>query len=212
MSTGVKQQVDSQTDSTIESAPAAQPSGVAHPTDWWGAGKSTTRATQIVPPVIIYPKARVRSRVLPGLMVTSGAVAIAGSALPWITAHFLRFTADVDGTSHVITTAFGLNGWVTIAGGAGVLLLGALMMISDETSLRVLGSLFATATAGFSTYELVRVLQKLHYGHSAAVQLGPFSAYLAGRAHVGYGLIMLVSAAGVAALAALLELNAASRD
>jgi hypothetical protein len=137
-------------------------------------------------------RSAIRSRVMPGIMVLGAATVLAGSTLPWLTIGRTYF----DGTSAVLSTAFGINGWVAMAAAEVLLLLAALMMVSDERAIRQLGLLAALGTAAATSYELVRVLQKVHY------EKAPF------HFHVGYGLVMAEVAALVALVAAAIEVGA----
>jgi hypothetical protein len=134
----------------------------------------------------------IRSRIMPGLMVLGAATVLAGSTLPWLTIGRVYF----DGTSAVLSTAFGINGWVAMAAAEVMLLMAALMMISEERAIRQLGLLAALGTAAATSYELVRVLQKVHY------EKAPF------HFHAGYGLVMAEIAALVALMAAAIEVGA----
>ena len=131
---------------------------------------------------------------MPGIMVLGAATILAGSTLPWLTIGRTYF----DGTSAVLSTAFGINGWVAMAAAEVVFVMAALMMVSEERAVRWLGLLGALGTAGVIGYELIRVLQKVHY------EKRPF------HFHVGYGLVMASIAALVVLLAAAIEV--AARD
>jgi hypothetical protein len=147
-----------------------------------------------------------QNAVLPTVMMAGGIVTIVGSTLPWVSATILRHTATVAGTNHGITTAISVNGWVTIAGGAAVTLLASLMIVSGERALRWLATILSLATTGFAVYDIVRIVQKIDDAKTKAARLrAPFVGNLLGHITVGYGLIMVVAAASVAALAALLS-------
>jgi hypothetical protein len=127
------------------------------------------------------------------------------STQAWITSNFLQHMSAVDGTDKVVSTAFGINGWATFSLGAALVALSAVMMASDERGIRILTSLVAAGLLAASGYELIRVLQKIHYAHSASSRMGSLAYELLGRAHVGYALIVLTAAAGVAFVASLME-------
>lgn len=177
-----------------------QPEAAA-PKDWWSSGVSDRRPTQVTVPTVT---SRRPNAFLPTLMIAGGVVAAVGSTLPWVSARILGHTYMVDGTDHAISTAISVNGWVTLAGGATVALLGALMIISGERALRWLGIVLSLATTGFAVYDIVRIVQKIDESKSRTRHAGPVIANLLGHVTVGYGLIMVVAAAGVASLAALL--------
>lgn len=174
---------------------------------WWGAGSAPHRPNVGSTPSVGYGRSYARSRVLPGLMVICGGLAMVMSTQAWITAHFLQHASSVDGTDKVVSTAFGVNGWMTFALGAALVALCAVMMASDQRGIRVLTALVATGLLAGSGYELIRVLQKIHYAHSVSSRMGSLAYELLGRAHVGYALIVLTAAAGAAFIASLIELT-----
>ena len=176
-------------------ADGAAPAQVNPPTAaWWSAPGGSPQSMTMPRAVPTPARPAVRSRIMPGLMVLGAATVLAGSALPWLTIGRVYF----NGTSAVLSTAFGINGWVTMAAAEVVILMAALMMISDERAVRWLGLLGALGTAGVTGYELIRVMQKIHY------EKAPL------HFHVGYGLVMASIAALVVLLAAAVE--AAARD
>jgi hypothetical protein len=170
--------------------------------DWWAAGTAAPSPTRLTAPVVVHaPRPYAHSTVVPAVLVVCGAVAMAASTLPWITANFLRHTSDIEGTDGAITRAISLNGWLTFSGGAAILVLGALMVTSSERALRFLVLFIAFVTAGFAAYDVFRILQQIRDARSAATRLGPFAYSLAGHLHIGYGLVVVASAAGVALVA-----------
>jgi hypothetical protein len=177
--------------------------------DWWGAGSAGQRPTVGTIPQVVSPRSHIRSRLLPGVVVLCAGTAVFMSTQPWITAHFLRHMSSIYGTDKVVSTAFGINGWATLAAAAALVLVSALTLVSDDRALRYLSGLIAAGLAGLSAYELVRVLQKIHYARSESARMGALSTQLLGRAHVGYGLIVLAAAAGLALVASLLDASSA---
>ena len=191
---------------TVEpKAPAGRDRPVGR--DWWGVGSAPHRPNVGTLPSQRSGRSYTRSRFLPGLMVLCGATVMVMSTQPWVTAHFLSHTSFVYGTDKAVSTAFGIDGWATFAAGAALLVLSALMMVSEERGLRALAALVAAGTVALAAYETTRVLQKLHYTHSVSARMGPLAYGLLGRAHVGYALIVLGAAAVVAFLSSLAELN-----
>ena len=189
-------------------------SGQAVPTgttngDWWAAGRAAHRPTVGTIPVVQTNRSFARSALIPGLMMICGAVVMVASTMPWLTANFLHHMSYISGTDQSVATAFGVNGWVTFACGGGLAVLSALMIISDEGALRVLAGFVSAAAVGLAGYELIRVLQQIHYARQASARLYPSLALdLLGRVHIGYGLIVVMAAAGVAFFAALAEASA----
>lgn len=175
--------------------------------DWWSAGSAAPRPNVGTVPTVVVRRSFARSRLLPGLMVLCGALAMVMSTQAWVTANFLRHMSTVDGTDKVVSSAFGINGWAALGAGAALLVLSAVMMVSDERGLRILTALVAAGTLAIAGYELIRVLQAIHYARSDASRMGPLAAELAGRAHVGYALVVLAAAAGAAFLAGLVEVG-----
>lgn len=174
---------------------------------WWGAGSAPHRPTVGTIPSVGATRSLGRGRFLPGLMVVAGAVVMYMSTQAWITADFVRHASTVSGTDQVVSSAFGVNGWATFSLGAVLVALSAVMMISDERGVRALAALVAAGTVAAGAYELIRVLQKIHYAHSASSRMGPLAYQLLGRAHIGYGLVVVAVASVVALLAALVEVS-----
>lgn len=182
-------------------APAGATNG-----DWWAAGNAAHRPTVGTIPAVRRERSFARSAVLPGLMMVCGAVVMVASTMPWVTANFLHHMSYVSGTDKSVATAFGINGWTSFAGGGALAVLAAVMIVSDEGALRFLAAFVAALTLAAGVYELIRVLQQIHYARQSAERLySSLATALIGRVHVGYGLIVLVAAAGVGFLASLLE-------
>lgn len=174
--------------------------------DWWSAGNAGHRPTVGTIPDVQPKRSFARNAVLPALMMICGAVVMVGSTMPWLTADFLDHMSYVSGTDQALATAFVINGWATFAGGGSLAVLSALMIISDERALRTLTGVVAAATVGLAGYDLIRVLQQIHYARQSAARLSAsLSSGLAGHVHVGYGLIVVMAAAGVGFVCALLE-------
>ncbi len=172
---------------------------------WWGAGSAPHRPNVGSTPSVGSGRSYARSRVLPGLMVICGALSMAMSTQAWITSNFLQHMSTVDGTDKLVSTSFGVNGWATFSLGAALVALSAVMMASNERGLRLLAALVAAGLLAASGYELIRVLQKIHYARSVSGRMGPLAYGLLGRAHVGYALVVLTAAAGVAFFCSVIE-------
>lgn len=174
--------------------------------DWWAAGSAPHRPTVGTIPVVRTNRSFVRSAVMPGLMMICGAVVMVASTMPWITANFLHHMSYVSGTDKSVATAFGINGWTSLAAGCGLVVLSGVMLLTDDRTLRIFAGFVAALTLALCLYELIRVLQQIHYARQTSSRLAsPLADTLLGHVHVGYGLVVLVAAAGVGFFAALLE-------
>jgi hypothetical protein len=126
-----------------------------------------------------------------------------GSVTSWVTTTALGHAVSITGTQFSGSAL--VNGWFTFIGGITLLVLGGLLVVSDEGAVRVLGILFAVASLGLAVYDLVKILHlisKTHSPASAASSVGS-TAVLTGRLSVGFGLIMVLVAAAGAVLASL---------
>ena len=173
---------------------------------WWAAGQAAHRPTSGTIPAVQTSRSFARSAVMPGLVMICGAVVMVASTMPWVTANLGVHMSYVSGTDKAVATAFGINGWTTFAAAAAFAVLGAVLIVTDERGVRFLAGLVGAGTLALALYELIRVLQQIHYARQTATRLYPsLSQALLGRVHVGYGLVLLVAAAGVGFLAALLS-------
>jgi len=128
------------------------------------------------------------------------------STMPWITGNFVHHMSYISGTDRSIRTAFGINGWTSFAVGCGLAVMGGTLLIAEDRALRLFGGFMGALALAISLYELVRVLQQIHDARQSAARLSAsLSGALLGRVHVGYGLVVLVVAAGVGFFAAMLE-------
>jgi hypothetical protein len=96
-----------------------------------------------------------------------------------------------------ISSAIGVNGYVTLTAGAVLMVFAGLMMVSDDAGIRIFASLFALATVGLGIYVVVRLLQKINAAHV------PQGASV----DIGWGALLVLAAAVVAALVAISELR-----
>jgi hypothetical protein len=175
------------------------------PKDWWSSGTASVRPTQVTVPVLPPDRSQARNIVLSSLILVGGGVTMLASTLPWITATILRHTASVDGTDQAITKAITTNGWVTLGGGAALVVLGALMIVAGERVLRWLTILVGMGTTGFAVYDLVRIVQKTDQANAQVSKLGSLAFKLGVHSGVGYGLIILVAAASATLILAMFD-------
>jgi Mn2+/Fe2+ NRAMP family transporter len=97
-----------------------------------------------------------------------------------------------------VSSTIGINGYVTLTAGVVLMVFAGLMMVSDDSGIRIFASLFALATVGLGIYVVVRLLQKINEArvpHGTSVNLG-------------WGAMLLLGAAVVGALVAISELRA----
>jgi hypothetical protein len=137
-------------------------------------------------------------------MVILGAVAvIVGSGMPWVRSSSLPgHQATARGTSHAITVVAHINGRVTLTGGAAMILLALVGLITAWPMVRVLEAVAALATAAAAAYMAVRIIQRIdqvgHHLHTLR-----FGASLAGPIRVDYGLIVVMAGSAVCLIGAL---------
>jgi hypothetical protein len=96
-----------------------------------------------------------------------------------------------------MSTLIGINGYITLIAGAAVLVFAGLMAVSDDWSVRLVGTLVALTGLGLSVYAVVRLAQKLNQAHA------PHGV----NVNMGWGLIMTLGAAVVATLVSLFEVT-----
>jgi len=143
------------------------------------------------------------------LMLVSGIALILGSITTWISVSagtsglfslggfHIAGTATTNGVDPAISTLIGINGYLTLTGGAVVLLFAGLMMVTDEVSIRIVGCFFAVATLGLAIYAVVRLVQKINAAH-------PLHGTTIG---IGWGVIVVLGAAVIATLVTIAELT-----
>jgi hypothetical protein len=141
-------------------------------------------------------------------LLLAGVLVIVGSITSWISVSLFGHTVSVAGTDRVISNAISINGWITVALGIVILLIGALMMVSPEASLRLLAICITGLTLGFSTYYVVRVVQELSKAHAAAARYAGFGRSFPVSEHIGWGLVVLL----VAAVGAVISSGMALRE
>ena len=143
------------------------------------------------------------------LMLASGIALMLGSITTWIsvtagTAGLFSLggfdvaaTATTNGVDPAISTLIGINGYLTLTGGAVILLFAGLMMVTDEVSIRIVGCFFAVVTLGLAIYAVVRLVQKINAAH-------PLHGTTIG---IGWGVILVLGAAVIATLVTIAELT-----
>jgi len=144
------------------------------------------------------------------LLLASGIAIMLASVTTWVSSSAstaggltvrgasLSFSTATSGVDPSISSAIGVNGYVTLTAGAVLMVFAGLMMVSDDSGIRIFASLFALATVGLGIYVVVRLLQKINASH---VPLGA-------SVDIGWGALLLLSASVVAALTAISELRA----
>jgi len=145
----------------------------------------------------------------PIVLFLSGVVMMIGSVTSWVSVDLLGHSLSASGTDSGISAVLGLNGWITFIAGVVLLLLGGLMIVSSEPSLRLLAVLVALASLGVAIYAVIRVLWEISRSHPAVNNLGqPASQLLSGTSEsIGFGLVLVLVAAVGATLAAALEVR-----
>jgi hypothetical protein len=142
------------------------------------------------------------------LLLASGIAVMLASITTWVTSSFssgvavhgstLSLSATTSGVDPTVSSTIGINGYVTLTAGVVLMVFAGLMMVSDDSGIRIFASLFALATVGLGIYVVVRLLQKINEArvpHGTSVNLG-------------WGAMLLLGAAVVGALVAISELRA----
>jgi hypothetical protein len=147
------------------------------------------------------PKAAPAKLSMGVLLMMIGAVALMfGSVGSWVTVtgsvSIAGLHLSINGIDPAISTLIGVNGYVTFIGGIVVLVLAGLALTNDDLRLAILTAVAATATLGFAVYDMFRIVQKVSQVHVSA----------GANVSVGWGLIMVLSAAVLATLVALFRL------
>jgi hypothetical protein len=98
----------------------------------------------------------------------------------------------VAGSDSAISTAIGVNGWITFTGGVVLVLLGGLMLVSSDRSLRWLALVVSFASLGFAIFDVVRIVDGISKDRSSVSKLGAVGLKIAGSESIGFGLILLL--------------------
>jgi hypothetical protein len=176
-----------------------------------GAGSARLSANPYAPHPATPVAATVRTQ--PGVTIGLFLLAVSaigimfGSVTTWISSSsslssgsvFGGITITASGTASGvdpgISTLIGINGYVTLIAGVVVLVFAGLMMVSEETSVRLVACLFSLVALGLSIFAIVRLVQKLNAAHPLhGVSLD-----------VGWGIILVLGAAVLATLLTLFE-------
>jgi hypothetical protein len=144
-------------------------------------------------------------------MVLAGTAMIIGSVTPWASTKLVGHTVTVSGTQ----ASKGLSvhyptGWNTLAIGILVIVLGLLVAISRAAALRVAALLATLGAAGVAAWSLAVILHdesKFNSKFGSLVHVPKSAAGLIPHVATGYGLIVVVIAAGLAVLGGLADLR-----
>ncbi len=142
------------------------------------------------------------------LLLASGITIMLASVTTWVSSSLsgggltigganLGLSSATSGLDPSISSAIGVNGYATLTAGVVLMVFAGMMMVSDDAGIRVFAALFALATVGLGIYVVVRLLQKINAAHV------PQGASL----NIGWGALLVLSAAVVAALITILELR-----
>ena len=186
---------------TPDVVPAAEPQGPAPRTS------RSPHAPRTMPSSAVAVTAASGVTVANFLLLASGIAIMLASVTTWVNSSVsttgavrgasLSFSNATSGVDPSISSAIGVNGYVTLTAGAVLMVFAGLMMVSDDSGIRIFASLFALATVGLGVYVVVRLLQKInaaHVPHGASVD-------------IGWGALLVLGAAVVAALVAISELR-----
>jgi hypothetical protein len=101
-------------------------------------------------------------------LIVAGIALMYGSVSSWITntASFgtRSINASVIGTDPAITSLIHTNGWITFIAGTVLLVFGGLLLLSEDGLFAALSLLVSVAAVGVSSYDLIRIQQKVS-GH-----------------------------------------------
>jgi hypothetical protein len=143
------------------------------------------------------------------LLLASGITMMLASVTTWLSSSFsssgslavsgtsLSLSSTTSGVDPSISGAIGINGYVTLTAGVVIMVFAGLMMLSDDAGIRAFAALFSLAGVGLGIYIVVRLLQKINAAHL------PKGASV----DVGWGALLVLGAAVVAALMAILQLR-----
>jgi hypothetical protein len=136
-------------------------------------------------------------------MVLVGGVAVmVGSVMPWIRSTSPGHQATVRGTSPAITVVAHINGRVTLIGGAAMIFLALVGLITAWPLVRLLEAIAAVATAAAVAYMAVRIIQRIdQVGHHLFTLR--FGATVPGPIRLDYGLIVVMAGSAVCLIGAL---------
>jgi hypothetical protein len=141
-------------------------------------------------------------------LLVSGALVVVGSVTSWVSVSVFGHSISVAGTASSISTAISINGWITVALGIVLVILGGLVMASSSPpTLRTLAAVTSAIAFGFSTYFVVRILQELSKAHAAIARNAAFGRSLGVSEHIGWGLVLLLIAAVAAAISSAVALR-----
>jgi hypothetical protein len=144
-------------------------------------------------------------KVAPMLLLVCGILMMVGSVTAWVSVTLLGHTISVAGSDGAVSAAIGVNGWITFTGGVALIVLGGLLLISSDPSLRLVATMVAVASLGFAVYDVARILDKLSQTDTSAAKLAPLPLKFFGGEHIGFGLILVLVASVGATLAAVVE-------
>jgi hypothetical protein len=142
------------------------------------------------------------------LLLASGITMMLASVTTWVSSSLstgglaarganLRLSSATSGVDPSISSTIGVNGYVTLTVGVVLMVFAGLMMVSDDAGIRVFAALFTLVGVGLGIYVVVRLLQKINNAHV------PSGASV----NIGWGALLVLSAAVVAALLAIFELR-----
>ncbi|HEX6393932.1 MAG TPA: hypothetical protein VFZ97_10850 [Acidimicrobiales bacterium] len=165
---------------------------------WWGPPQSdTARKSGIT-----------ASRVV---LLLTGVLLIVGSVSPWISVSLFGNTVSVDGTDRAISNAITMNGWITVALGIVMILVGTLMMTSSQTVLQLLALSVSAMALAFTTYFVVRVVQELSRADAATARFSLVGRSVPVHEHIAWGLILLLVAAVVGVIGSGVDFRESAR-
>jgi hypothetical protein len=141
----------------------------------------------------------------PLVVLISGALLMVGSVTTWLTVSLAGHSLGVSGTdaSGASGTLSSVNGWFTFTGGVVLLLLGSLMLVSSDRTIRQLAIVVSFGSLAYALYDLIHILSDISNFNSdtKAILKTGIGATISPSVTVGYGLIVAL-VAGVAALVA----------
>jgi hypothetical protein len=155
-----------------------------------------------VRPSRIATSSALTSPATPFIVLLAGALMMIGSVTTWLTVSLGGHSLGVAGTDAAAGsgTLSSVNGWFTFTGGVVLLLVGGLMLVSAERSIRQLAAVVSFASLAYAIYDLIHILSDIS-NYNGFVHQGGLPSGLSINVTVGFGLI-LVLVAGVAAVVA----------
>lgn len=135
------------------------------------------------------------------LMIVSAIALIYGSVGSWVrvtgsVAGVALLHLSVNGTDPGVSTLIGVNGYATFVGGIVLLVFAGLAMTNDDFLLAILTAIVAAVVLVLAVYDMFRIVQKI-----SLVTTSNGSTI-----SVGWGLIMVLSAAVLAMVVSLVRL------